>query len=138
MATATTTAVPFASTEVYDTDSFHSTSTNTSRITIPSGKGGYYLIYYSGTWEDATVGDRIVYLYKNGAAINQVYQYTRDVQPAGAGYYSQQFSTVVSAVATDYFEVFVRQGSGGNKNLYGDSGAGNLPGLRFGCALLGV
>jgi len=31
--------------ERYDTDGFHSTSTNTDRITIPTGKGGYYLVF---------------------------------------------------------------------------------------------
>lgn len=34
---------PFGS-ENYDTDNYHSTSTNTSRITIPTGLGGKYLI----------------------------------------------------------------------------------------------
>lgn len=33
-------------TESFDTDAFHSTTTNTSRITIPSGLAGYYSIYY--------------------------------------------------------------------------------------------
>ena len=30
--------------ETFDTDGFHSTTTNTSRITIPSGKAGYYRV----------------------------------------------------------------------------------------------
>ena len=30
--------------EVYDTDGFHDTSTNNSRITIPTGFDGYYLV----------------------------------------------------------------------------------------------
>ena len=34
--------------EDYDTDGFHSNTTNTSRITIPTGKGGKYRFYYRG------------------------------------------------------------------------------------------
>jgi hypothetical protein len=30
--------------EEYDSDGFHSTSSNTSRFTIPTGKGGKYLV----------------------------------------------------------------------------------------------
>jgi hypothetical protein len=41
--TSTYTAITFDS-EVLDTDAFHDNSTNTERITIPSGKGGKYLI----------------------------------------------------------------------------------------------
>jgi hypothetical protein len=41
--TSTYTAVTFDS-EVLDTDAFHNNSTNTERITIPTGKGGKYLI----------------------------------------------------------------------------------------------
>lgn len=30
--------------EEFDTDGFHSTSSQTSRLTVPAGKGGYYLV----------------------------------------------------------------------------------------------
>ena len=30
--------------ETFDTDSFHDNSTNPDRITVPAGKGGYYLV----------------------------------------------------------------------------------------------
>jgi hypothetical protein len=43
ISTSTYTAITFDS-EVLDTDAFHSTSSNTERITIPTGKGGKYLI----------------------------------------------------------------------------------------------
>ena len=33
--------------EAFDTDNYHSTSTNKSRFTIPSGKSGYYQLYGS-------------------------------------------------------------------------------------------
>jgi hypothetical protein len=31
--------------ETYDIDGYHSTSTNTNRLTVPTGKGGYFWIY---------------------------------------------------------------------------------------------
>ena len=53
--------------EVYDTDGYHSTSTNTGRITIPSGKAGYYLVHVAIQYAaNATAGHRTVYLVKNG------------------------------------------------------------------------
>ena len=131
----TATAVLFAGTEVFDTNTFHSTATNTSRITIPSGKAGYYEFFYSGTWEDASSNSRQIKLYKNGTALSQVYVYQKDV---GSGYFTQQFYTVLNAAVSDYFEVYVEQLSGGAKAIYGDSGAGSLPGLRFGCTFLGA
>jgi hypothetical protein len=39
----TATALTF-DTETYDTDAYHSTSSNTSRITIPAGKAGYFQV----------------------------------------------------------------------------------------------
>jgi hypothetical protein len=40
---ATTTTINF-NTEIFDVDGYHDNSTNTNRITIPSGKTGYFLI----------------------------------------------------------------------------------------------
>ena len=62
----TTTSVTF-NTENFDTDGFHDNSTNTSRFTVPTGKGGYYLVNGSITFAANTSGIRSVYVYKNGA-----------------------------------------------------------------------
>lgn len=43
MASGTPTAYPFDA-ESFDTDTFHDTGTNPSRLTIPSGKAGKYLV----------------------------------------------------------------------------------------------
>lgn len=130
----TDTTISFGNADVYDTDNFHDTTTNNSRITIPTGKGGYYLIYGNVTWANNNANARAVYLYKNGVRADQVYVYWYG-SGAAQSYYTQAFSTVVSAAAGDYFQIYVNQVSGGNLDVYGDN---NLPGLRFGCALLGV
>jgi hypothetical protein len=53
--------------EELDTDGFHSTVTNTSRITIPAGKGGKYMVHTQITWENNNSGERVIELQKNGS-----------------------------------------------------------------------
>jgi hypothetical protein len=130
----TDTAIAFGNADVYDTDAYHDITTNNSRITIPTGLGGYYLFTGSITWANQNANSRTILLYKNGARYDGVFGYT---YPGGGStsYLNQIFSVVVSTVAGDYFQIFGNQASGGNLDVYGDN---NLPGLRFGCALIGV
>jgi hypothetical protein len=97
-------------TETFDTDAFHSTVSNTGRITIPSGKGGYYKVTGTINWALNTTGSRIIVIYKNGAAAH--YSYT------AAGVVSNVIATTMSLVATDYLEIYAYQGSGGNLQIY--------------------
>jgi len=100
-------------TEDFDTDGFHSTSSNTSRITIPSGKGGYYLFTGQVGWDDNTTGVRILKLYKNGTEVPR----TGYLEP-NAQYPTMSMTTILSLVATDYVEMYVYQNSGGNRTAY--------------------
>jgi len=95
-------------TEEWDTNGFHSTVTNTSRITIPTGAGGYYLINASVQNQGTNASNiyRQVILRKNGTGI-----FTTGFEPAGYLAYLN-LSAVVSAVATDYFELFVYHDAG--------------------------
>ena len=66
----TTTTVTWNS-ESFDTDTYHSTSTNTDRLTIPSGKTGYYRIYaYARFDTSSTGGIRQIGFKKNGATFS--------------------------------------------------------------------
>ena len=100
--------------ENFDTDSFHSTSTNTSRLTIPSGKGGKYLLSGAVSWGANNSTIRSVKVYKNGSVLNQpsMAQGTNDgnITPV---------SNVYELIATDYLEVYVRQNSGGSLDVQG-------------------
>src|SRR4029453_15505779 len=59
-------AVAFDS-ETYDTDGFHSTSTNTTRLTVPAGLDGYYLVGGGAQWAPDAQGQyAILKLRKNG------------------------------------------------------------------------
>jgi hypothetical protein len=43
--------------EDYDTNGFHSTTTNTSRFTIPAGQAGYYLVWANTYWRHPGTGN---------------------------------------------------------------------------------
>jgi hypothetical protein len=110
--TSTYTAATFTS-ESYDTDGFHDNSSNTSRFTIPTGKGGKYLINALVYWLSSdNTGARTIILYKNGTAI-----LTREWSLSTRGNLNMSFTSVQNAVATDYFECYVFQTSGGSLNL---------------------
>jgi len=99
--------------ELYDTDSMHSTSSNTSRITIPTGKGGYYEIRWSAIWASSTSGNRRIRLLKNGSS----FEFGPIQTVAGVGLTMIANSSVVSTVAGDYWELQVFQDSGGALNI---------------------
>jgi hypothetical protein len=53
--------------EFLDTDGFHSTTTNTSRITIPSGKAGKYAVNGTAKMGTGIPSYNILSIYKNGS-----------------------------------------------------------------------
>jgi hypothetical protein len=111
IATGTFTALTFDS-ERFDTNSFHSTVTNTSRITIPTGKDGKYLITSSIEMDTNTTGRRLVRLYKNGSAEIEMSRIpASSINPLAVG------TVILSLSAADYIEVFVLQDSGSSQNI---------------------
>jgi hypothetical protein len=96
--------------EFFDTDAFHDNSTNNTRLTVPSGKGGYYFIRCNAEFAANATGTRIMDFYKNNVII------ARNQSPAGS--LSMQLNYVLNLVATDYIEVVVTQSSGGNLDIY--------------------
>jgi hypothetical protein len=115
---ATNTFVAFAD-ESFDTNSIHSTVTNNTRMTIPTGYAGKWLINGSILWQTGSSTQRSIGLYKNGG-----YYGIWDMTPASSGTQTQTMSVVLSLAVNDYIEMMVYQGSGGNLNLYGNT-AGN-------------
>lgn len=107
----TATAIAFNAADINDSDAFHDTSTNNSRITIPSGKDGYYNFTANIIWSDAsTTGYRRAYFLKNGSTI---YGWTQVGQTGGSYYGLDLAFGPIAMVATDYMEVIVRQTTGG-------------------------
>jgi hypothetical protein len=121
--------------ENFDTDGFHSNTTNNSRITIPAGKGGKYLFTAWMNFATNATGTRGMNLYKNGTTyvaeltwVNANTENTRPTRIAG--------SAVIDLVATDYIEVLAYQKSGGNRDVLGSSGNDALG--QFQCTYLGA
>lgn len=103
--------------EHFDTDGFHSTSSNTSRITIPSGKGGKYLFNGFSFYAANATGVRVAKLFKNGAELFESNFNKGD----GTNFTVINISAIIDLVATDYIEFVTLQNSGGNLNAYKNS-----------------
>lgn len=58
-------------TEIADTDGFHSTVSNTDRITIPSGLGGYYICTANLEYNGSTTGYRFMAITLNSGEPDQ-------------------------------------------------------------------
>ena len=111
----TYTQIPF-DTEIYDTDAMHSDVTNNSRFTIPTGKGGYWLITALIQWADSQVGIRLIRLYVNGVASSE---YSGLITSA-VGNTGINWSRVVNVSAGDYCELYGLQTSGGSLDIRDD------------------
>ena len=120
--------------ENFDTNSIHDNSTNTSRFTIPSGKDGKWLFTGIVTWGSNTTGYREIKIRKNNTASTEVYNIMGP--PSVAASPSMGVSYIADAVATDYFELYVKQTSGGSLNVEGDATFTNY--TIFQCVYLGA
>jgi hypothetical protein len=104
IAGSTATAVAFDA-EEYDVGTLHDNATNPSRITVPVGGDGLWLIIGQLSWEANATGLRQAWVYKNGSrvAIDEV---PPDTTPVAI---SNQVACLQEAVAGDYFELYARQ-----------------------------
>ena len=97
--------------ENYDTDSYHSTSTNTSRITVPTT--GYYRVTSQCILPAA--GDAtIMRILKNGTDVQVTYM-DGDANTYALGFITGSFYLS----ANDYLEVSVWQNTGTSKDVFG-------------------
>lgn len=113
-----TTLVTFNS-EEWDTDAIHSTSTNTSRFTVPTGKAGKWRFTWHLTYAANATGQRIAWLRKNaaGSGSNTDNVIGSADYRSGAVITSPQGSSVLDMAAGDYVELFTYQDSGSTLNL---------------------
>jgi hypothetical protein len=116
ISTLTATAVTW-DVEAFDTDAIHSTATNTSRFTIPTGKGGYWQISPVINWADqSAAGVRQLKIFKNGVVVKSSHFY-----PTSDATMVNTYAYVINVAAADYVEVYVVQTSGGSVNIYGNN-----------------
>lgn len=107
----TQTAILFDA-EQYDTDAIHDTSTNTSRFTVPAGKGGYWQVSFFFTWDGNATGTRNIYLYKNGSFIAYL-----SANPAATNQGTNNATMIYNYAAADYIEFYAFQSSGVSLNV---------------------
>lgn len=105
--------------ESFDTHGFHDNSTNNTRLTIPAGRGGKYLVlggvYYSGS---STGSWRQTLITKNGSIIVD----SNDM-PINTAAHRVDVMTVLSLVPGDYIEIQSWQNTGGALSTYGSGEA---------------
>jgi len=111
LTTATLTVLTFNS-ERYDTDSYHSTSSNTGRLTAPAD--GSYFILANVRFAANSIGERRLVLLLNGTT-NIAYKLFMPVTTGSVTL--EQISTIYQLSAGDYVEVQAYQTSGGNLNV---------------------
>lgn len=99
------TAIPFNQ-ESFDDESFHSTSSLTSRFTVPAGRAGKYLVIAHVVFTDAAESARIVQVRMNGSTIVA----EGALVEAGNGT-TVEVGTVLALSAGQYLEVVVTSGA---------------------------
>ena len=101
--------------ESWDTDGYHSTSSNTDRFTIPTGKSGKFLLMCNASVSTQTAGLE-GYFMKNGTDIRRMDITTSPVKTLIA-------HTVLDLVATDYVIFRIYNSSASTANC--TTGSGN-------------
>lgn len=116
LANATETALTF-DTDTLNVGALHNTGLNSSRMTVPTGGDGLYVLIGWGAPQSAASGNAYVYLRKNGTtALGTASRWTLI-----NGSTAPNFTLALAAlVATDYVEVLGFQNSGGALN-FGDN-----------------
>ena len=113
IANATETVITWTGTDTFDTNSFHDTSTNTGRLTVPVGKAGYYLIFWCVQYDVNATGRRTIALYVNSTTDFGMNEFTANAvaYPTGVG------STIYYLNENDFVHLTSYQDSGGSLNL---------------------
>jgi len=112
--------------ETFDVGGYHDNATNNTRITIPSGKAGYYQINTTLSFSGSGTGQRCITLAKNGT--NRAYNLNIIRAVNAGGYTSVFYSDIVYGAVADYFEISTFQDSGDALNIIGNSAD---PGATF-------
>jgi hypothetical protein len=103
--------------EIFDTDGFHSTSTNTDRITIPTGKAGKYSFTGQITFSSNSTGQRWITISDTGANVIA----RSNVTALSGDAMWIQATGIASATVGDYFILKAYQTSGSTLQAIGSS-----------------
>lgn len=112
IADSTTTAITFDS-ETTDVGALHSTSVNTSRLTVPTGGDGFYLVTAYIYFASNATGVRTLLLNKSSTTVQSV----SGPGNTAANPTSVHISWMGTLAAAEYVELFASQTSGGSLNI---------------------
>lgn len=134
-----TTTVDYTS-EFFDTDAYHSTVTNPSRLTVPAGKAGYYWVFVRNTWDPSSAtGSRVARVVANVSGTNITYEWSGAGNPVNQGNINVQYGFMIYLGVNDYVSNGAYQTSGGNLNLIKGQATTNFyNGSLFGMYLIGA
>jgi hypothetical protein len=115
LATATFSPMAFTAADEWDTDNFHSTTVNNTRITVPSGLGGTYHLIGNLLYGLGADSQRFFSIRLNGSADIA----TSNLNPVGANGHVSTVSVMYKLAAGDYIELSCFQSSGVALNITG-------------------
>lgn len=105
--------------ENFDSNGFHDNSTNNTRVTIPSGQAGKYLVSGRTIWNEYNKGKVGSLIRKNGSTT-----LAYSVDYTATDYWeSHQITALVDLAVGDYIELVVENGGGGNRTIHADNNA---------------
>lgn len=116
--------------ETFDVGGLHSTSSSTSRVTIPSGGDTRaWIITASVLWAANGLGTRHIYVYKNGSPTTAA----SIIAPSGGAHATRDTVVFVDSdpTAGDYYEVFVFQDSGSTIAANGTAAGSTLSAVHL-------
>ena len=126
VATSTWSEVLFQA-ETFDTDAFHDTSTNTGRITVPTGEGGKYLVTATVMFQTRNANTVSFLVRKNGA--DAMWSKAMNLN---SGTQHLEMVDVMDLAAADYLTMHFYQDSGSSVDLYFHSTAsGGMNSITF-------
>jgi hypothetical protein len=96
--------------EGWDTDGFHSNTTNNTRMTVPAGKAGYYLCIANTFWQNTGTNRTVTNFKKNNGSGEGMVSESND-----ANTLVQNATWIFNCAVGDYVELSVY--SGNTKNL---------------------
>lgn len=103
--------------ETLDTDGFHSTVTNNSRVTIPTGFDGWYLVNARTTFYGNAVSQYVFRIRKNGSSTIMA-----DAWPTA--FWQVEMTGLFHFAAGDYLELQGYHDRGSNENIGNTGGSG--------------
>jgi hypothetical protein len=106
--------------EEFDTNGFHDNSTNNSRLTIPSGYGGKYIVAAYCNNPNTPGAYQLLRLFKNGVLYTtggvREGEYVRN--QTGTGNCPFGFSQTITTAAADYWEIKYQQNATETVNMF--------------------